>query len=507
MMKHLALIILIVLSALSAQVTAQQPFEKCLSCLERAGLDEWPLQPSYQQNASHAARIASTPFTPDSITFAYSPQFGAPFNTSSSKKITYGPQNRPQTIKSYSHNATGIEVYWTDYIEHTATGKIARYLSVPAAPNQGPYAFEQNFSPSQLLTSQKTFFTVNNQLELLTADSLEYILQNGQVSTLIYRLYSYQQQQWNLVNRYSNIQLDPSGQMATAFRKESWDSTGLSWQSPEEYKNLSWDLYYEGIHQIAGFYIHTFNERPYNFPGYRAVILPNPSSMVYGVTNGTAFDTLWHYYATYNAGALIQVDRDQFVNGIRQPFRRILYGYDGFGLPSTETLENWSGSSWVPYKKIENVRNQQLNFIMHADSAWYGGTDSWVNLEVSTFQYDSLATGEISEFKSIEDLSVGNPPSLFRASFWYDGISAGEEPQKTVSIRLFPNPVKDGLMVAGLEGPGHLKCYDLTGKLVFEADVANESQWIDWRSVPAGLYLVNVSNARISKNIRLIKID
>lgn len=505
-MKGAAYVYSIASILISTVVIAQKPFEKRANCLERAGIVV-PMLQQYNQTPTPTAstKIATQPFTPDSIIYESSFELGNPLTITSSAKFSYDAQNRPVFSIHYGHNAAGISIYGTRNITFGLNNRLLKYTFLVADPAQTSYEIEQRFDAGNRLTSQKSYFLMNNQFQLVSGDSLQYILQNGQLTGLIRRNFDFQGQSWNNFERFTNIQLDPSNQYVSAYRHEVWDSSSLSWQNEGDFKSLEWELYYEGHHQIAQMYVFSFGERPFNLPSYQAVTMPMPSRMVYGFENGLDFDTLWHFQPSYTAGSLIRVERDEFVNGSRQAVDRIVYGYDGFGLRSWELLERSLSGAWIPYKKIENTRDQQLNISMRIDSMWYGGTDSRIGLETLTYQYDSLASGQLSQFTELSTMDATQTPSIYRLRFLYSGMSADVGESAKMQILLYPNPVSEGLMVAGIDAPGTLRCFDVAGKLIFEVALNSDSQWVDWRGIKPGLYVVNIQMAGQSKSTRIVK--
>ncbi len=83
------------------------------------------------------------------------------------------------------------------------------------------------------------------------------------------------------------------------------------------------------------------------------------------------------------------------------------------------------------------------------------------------------------------------------------GITAIE---KTHTIRMFPNPVRD-LLIIDSEQSAHIVITDLSGKTLIEKDIAAGRSEISTNGLPAGVYLVNSAVGSEQLKAKLIKIE
>lgn len=485
---------LIIWAFLTSTVALAQPFsEKRMDCLEKAGLHPAELQKGGQAAlASVSAKVSSQIFRPDSISFETSHALGMPFEITNSNKNTYDQQNRPIFIRHRRHHWSGITQTGTTQITYNTANQVTGYTSLSNTPTFLSFKFEQQFDNEGRLTSQKNYLQQMNGFQLNEGDSLEYLVQNGQVSAIIDRKYAPQLQQWILFQRYTNLQYNPLNQRISGFRLEAWDSTQNNWMLSGDFKSLAWEINYEGIHQIAQLSVFYLVAHPFIFPAYQQSTSPFPSNLVYGIDQGQQFDTLWHYQQTLAGGRVVRIDRDYFTNATRQSYDRIFLGYDGFGLPSSEYLQAWTGTEWRGNVRKESTRNAQQNIVIQRDSAM--ATPAAIMQPNGAYQYvyDSLPTGEISQFTRI-DLQHIIPYPFARSRFWYQGLQSTVKNIHDPNLQVFPNPFNQGIWIEGLPSGTQLKCFNGEGKLVYETAIADEKQWVDVSTLPTGLYLLQFS--------------
>ncbi len=157
-MKGAAYVFSIASILMSNRADAQTPFESRANCIMRAGLTV-PMLQQYRQVPPQGAiaKIATVPFTPDSIIYEGSFELGNPLTISSSAKISYDAQNRPVFSIHYGHNASGISVFGTRNITYGANNSIFKYRFLVADPALTSYEIEQYFDAGDRLSKELLF--------------------------------------------------------------------------------------------------------------------------------------------------------------------------------------------------------------------------------------------------------------------------------------------------------------------------------------------------------------
>ena len=77
------------------------------------------------------------------------------------------------------------------------------------------------------------------------------------------------------------------------------------------------------------------------------------------------------------------------------------------------------------------------------------------------------------------------------------------------SIEIFPNPVNDRLNIdfdTAFEGAGHVKVFDISGKLVkSKSHISEPACQIDFSNLPPGVYLVKAQSGSSRISMKVIK--
>jgi hypothetical protein len=76
---------------------------------------------------------------------------------------------------------------------------------------------------------------------------------------------------------------------------------------------------------------------------------------------------------------------------------------------------------------------------------------------------------------------------------------------KVSGLSIFPNPVAGVVTIKGMSGKGQLKIITLEGKQILSQSVDNESQILNLKSLPKGVYILKYENKHVALQQKLIK--
>ena len=124
------------------------------------------------------------------------------------------------------------------------------------------------------------------------------------------------------------------------------------------------------------------------------------------------------------------------------------------------------------YEYIEKIGAKRIPVENLAGCVWLSETTpSWLRC----YQDDEIYY-KTERFKSYGDLDCD-----------FAGIIDGIKTNKAGTFNLFPNPVKNTVKILGIESPGYLTVYDLTGKILIKKFVSGEIE-LDIGYFEAGIY-------------------
>ena len=92
-----------------------------------------------------------------------------------------------------------------------------------------------------------------------------------------------------------------------------------------------------------------------------------------------------------------------------------------------------------------------------------------------------------SEFMNVEEFSTTDVES----------ININE-------LSIYPNPVKDGFRVSGINGLTMLKLSDINGKVLLTKEI-NKNEYVSVSSLPRGMYIVKISSEGKEMEQKIIK--
>jgi hypothetical protein len=147
----------------------------------------------------------------------------------------------------------------------------------------------------------------------------------------------------------------------------------------------------------------------------------------------------------------------------------------------------------------------------------------------------STTTNDVSAFTWLEENSVTNnvylgddyqhftieiPVEAKYIAIWYtsiyeyllgiDNIVVNEVPCTDVvdnslsNIKVYPNPVTDNVVIENAAG-SRARIYDISGKVIFDANITDATQTVNIGNISAGVYFMELQNQNSKSTVKLIK--
>jgi hypothetical protein len=120
-----------------------------------------------------------------------------------------------------------------------------------------------------------------------------------------------------------------------------------------------------------------------------------------------------------------------------------------------------------------------------------------------SYHQDVVVGEEVSNLTTIEEngemiyVLDGDTFEMFGGVVVPLGIKGNNEP----TVKVYPNPAKDVLYIAGTEGMANVTFFDVQGRAVKQ--VSTQSNTLQLSDLPAGMYIVRIENNDIVKNVRV----
>lgn len=182
--------------------------------------------------------------------------------------------------------------------------------------------------------------------------------------------------------------------------------------------------------------------------------------------------------------------------------RYIITWYKVYNNSTHEIFKNEYISFQIVLHKNGNIR------VMYNDELSY--TDEIGNNSENESIQKKALVGIINQDgkKGISYRSQGEPGTISAAQLALmftkqeETVSTNDINIHDSKLRVYPNPVKDILMVSGESKVNSITVYNLSGKKVIES---NNTKFISFTRLPKGLYLVNIKTEKETKTIKVIK--
>lgn len=129
-----------------------------------------------------------------------------------------------------------------------------------------------------------------------------------------------------------------------------------------------------------------------------------------------------------------------------------------------------------------------------------------VDIELATLPVGTFG-GTIKQFKFSNDLNSGaNLPLIYVSNlYFYADSTASVDKIQGFEISLYPNPATDIVNINTSTSVDHVRLYDLTGRVVMEANPNKENFNLDVTGLSKGVYLVKLNAGNKEATTKLIK--
>ena len=123
----------------------------------------------------------------------------------------------------------------------------------------------------------------------------------------------------------------------------------------------------------------------------------------------------------------------------------------------------------------------------------------------------NVALKNTDQYQFIDGLSINNSNYFYRlklmdldGNFSYSNVLRFQNKLNS-GLTILGNPVKDKIMVSGLEGKGQLSVYDFAGKLILQKNVKSTDALIEVSTLMKGIYILKYTNGRNVDTQKFVK--
>jgi hypothetical protein len=133
-------------------------------------------------------------------------------------------------------------------------------------------------------------------------------------------------------------------------------------------------------------------------------------------------------------------------------------------------------------------------------------TDTWHTLEIPLSSFTSLAAMNHLSQLVFSGTPSGSGTVYIDNVLFFNNEGASILEVQTKSIKAFPNPSTDNILLSAEDSPMNtIQVFGLDGTLLMEDYPKLFSYSLDLSTVPAGIYLVRISQTNNTETLRIIK--
>ncbi len=291
----------------------------------------------------------------------------------------------------------------------------------------------------------------------------------------------------------------------TQFIAMGWDSNTSTWVNSAKgtytynaagkmltFTNHDWD---NGTWKVT--YIET---NTYDNNGYLITTLEESFDLAGALIykNRTTF--------TNNAGGVVQqaigenwnLNTSTWITG-----GRTTYTYNANSKVSLETFDIWQSNAWVPANKINYFYDASNYLIQNIMTYYQPANGQWINQQ--QLNYVNLTNGKIYQITYLYWNSNTNIwENSYRETNTYNSVGVSEPLR--LNVQISPNPTADYLRI-NLENqmPFTASIVNIEGKTVLSAQKFNSHSPIDVRTLPSGVYMLQLQQNGRAMNTKFVK--
>ena len=207
------------------------------------------------------------------------------------------------------------------------------------------------------------------------------------------------------------------------------------------------------------------------------------------INNNDTLTKAEYFYNALNIDTLILVSAKDG-NGVFQPDVKEVYVYDDAGNLIEFRFEDFTNDYW------DLIIYQSSTHDLDESAADYIYPKDWVEI----FEMVNKIT-EFNQLWKIDSAIYDDSKFFFNYSL-IDGINKHE----AASIRVYPNPAKDHILVINDVIPNaSIEVYNLSGVQLYSEFQQDTEVEIDLSRFPAGVYIIRVFNNQSSKVVKIVK--
>jgi len=236
-----------------------------------------------------------------------------------------------------------------------------------------------------------------------------------------------------------------------------WNSSNMDWVNSSKYSYT-----YDANGNVDVLSCCNFYSSYNCYDDYRVEFSYNSNQTVSSALVEIFDDYIWEYKNQY----FWDYDANNFLISYTVTYLNtnsyVLYSYtnNSTGHPVIEEVNVFHENNWTPSYKHENILNSDNYILQKIHNSFDSNSSNWYVAKITDYFYHALT--------SVNDIA------------------------NNTSVRTYPNPVSDVLIINSDDEISNLRIFNITGQLVASFNPASKEATIDVSSFANGVYFVHV---------------
>ncbi len=280
-----------------------------------------------------------------------------------------------------------------------------------------------------------------------------------------------------------------------------YDANGKLIESSAHWR---WDSYYKG-------WIPPYNKTEYEYNTQGKLIREISYGVLYKTKVSEIYDIEYYYSNKYeyeydDDGNQASYTTYKWNSSVWELDSKFVHKYDSQGNMNYEEYYD-DKEILVGYVLSEPVYGILKNLLYSVTNYGYDGQNR-VKMERSTqIEYKLTSNYYVLDNKSIligGEYAINNDASsVINTTYYYSGETSGITPaEKKNQVSIHSNPATSIITASGLQGNKMLKFYNINGNLLLSHQAAGETENITVNHLPAGVYIIKISDGQTLKWIK-----
>ena len=228
------------------------------------------------------------------------------------------------------------------------------------------------------------------------------------------------------------------------------------------------------------------------------------------VWNGSAWINVYREVYTYESDKVtIRLNNWNPVGSVWENDIQITYNNNSLGYITTERYEYWNSALNIYETGYYNLYDTDGNTTEHFEKTWIDSLNRFTEGIRVLYTYYTNEAKNIKETILQEwDPTISGWKNLQKTVYFWSDLVSVKPVNLPGSFKIYPIPFADVINIENITddaSPSALKIIDLSGRIMYETELADKMSAIDLSHLPKGVYFAEINSKEGKSVIKIMK--